>query len=480
MIEDIEAGKVNCVIVKDLSRFGRDYIDTGRYLERLFPELGVRFISVTDGIDSMKQSYDMLLPIKNIFNEQYARDISKKIHATINTKQNAGEFIGAFTSYGYKKSPTNKNKLVIDEYPATVVRRVFSLYLQGIGKQSIAKLLNEEGILCPSAYKELKGLNYKNGNRLSKTYYWTYSAINMILKNEMYIGNMVQGKKYQRLRSKQRMVKKEDWVVVENTHEPIIDRHTWEKVQKLLTKRHRDIDLETNKNIFAGFIKCGDCGRAMIKNFWRRADGSKSYSFYCGTYKRSGKDFCTPHTLPFQVLEDIILGDLKTIIHSIDHLQELVKSQTFTEEKVKLTAETEVMSIKSELERIKKMKKAIYEDYREDLISKEEFISYKEDYLRKEEVYAEQIVTLENKSKDNMVKDVFETPWMKRLLEMKDIEVLDRDIIVEMLDEITVFENRKIKIRYNFSEIKILAQATTSTWWDRSREGRGRYEGEGH
>ena len=250
MIADIEDNKVNCVVVKDLSRFGRDYIDTGRYLERIFPELNVRFISVTDNIDSMKQAYDMLLPIKNIFNEQYARDISNKVQATVKSKQKAGEFIGAFTSYGYKKSPANKNKLVIDEYASEVVKRVFTMYAQGIGKQSIAKILNAEGILCPSEYKKLNGENYKNCNRLEKTSYWTYSTIKVMLQNEIYIGNMVQGKKHQRMRSKQRLVEKENWIRVENTHEPIIDRQLWDKVQKLLTKKHRDIDLETNKNIF--------------------------------------------------------------------------------------------------------------------------------------------------------------------------------------------------------------------------------------
>ena len=149
MINDIENGKVNCVIVKDLSRFGRDYIETGRYLERYFPEQNVRFISVTDHIDSFVQAYDMLLPIKNIFNEQYARDISRKIHASIRTKQQAGEFIGAFASYGYRKSPSDKNKLVIDEYAAAVVRQIFELYNRGYGKLRIAALLNKEGILCP-------------------------------------------------------------------------------------------------------------------------------------------------------------------------------------------------------------------------------------------------------------------------------------------------------------------------------------------
>ena len=450
MIADIEDGKVNCVVVKDLSRFGRDYIDTGRYLERYFPELGVRFISVTDSIDSMKQAYDMLLPIKNIFNEQYARDISKKIQATVKSKQKAGEFIGAFTSYGYKKSPVDKNKLVIDDYAADVVRRIFSLYIQGYGKQRIAKLLNSEGILCPAEYKKVNGENYKNCNRLESTTYWSYSTINSILHREMYVGNMVQGTKHQRMRSKQKKMPKEEWIIVENTHEPIIDKETWEKAQSLLQKRTRELGLETNKNIFAGFVKCGDCGRAMTKNMWRRADGSKTYSLYCGTYKRNGKQYCTPHTLPMAVLEDIVLGDLKAIVDSVDNLKELVQSQSFTASKVKRIADTELSKIKAELERVKRLKKSIYEDYREELISKEEFLSYREDYLKKEELYSKQIETLEEKKKESVTEDVFETPWLRRLLELKDIEELDRDIIVEMIDQITVYENRKLKISYNF------------------------------
>lgn len=451
MIADIEDGKVNCVVVKDLSRFGRDYIDTGRYLERYFPEVGVRFISVTDSIDSMKQAYDMLLPIKNIFNEQYARDISKKIQSTVKSKQKAGEFIGAFTSYGYKKSPVDKNKLVIDEYAADVVRRIFSLYIQGYGKQKIAKMLNEEGILCPVEYKKAAGDNYRNGKCLESTTYWSYSTINSILHREMYVGNMVQGTKHQRMRSKQKKMPKEDWIIVENTHEPIIDRETWEKTQSLLTKRTRELDLEANKNIFAGFVKCGDCGRSMVKNMWRRTDGSKTYSLYCGTYKRIGKEYCTPHTLPMAVLEDIVLGDLKAIIHSIDDLRKLVKLQSSTASRVKKIADSELNKAKAELERVKKLKKSIYEDYKEELISKEEFLSYREDYLKKEELYFKQIEALEEKKKKNKTEDVFKTPWLRRLLELKDIESLDRDIVMEMISEIKVYENHKIKIIYNFS-----------------------------
>ncbi|MCI9083312.1 MAG: recombinase family protein [Lachnospiraceae bacterium] len=451
MISDIEEGKVNCVVVKDLSRFGRDYIDTGRYLERVFPELGVRFISVSDGIDSIRQAYDMLLPIKNIFNEQYARDISKKIQATVRSKQKAGEFIGSFASYGYKKSHSDKNKLIIDEYAAEVVKKIFRLYVGGMGKLSIAKLLNAEGILCPSEYKTANGENYRNCNRLESTSYWTYSTINLMLKNEIYAGNMVQGKKHQQMRSRQKPVKRENWIVVKGTHEAIIDPETWEKAQKLLKQKHRDMDLETNKNIFAGFIICGDCKRAMMKNSWKRADGSRMYSFYCGTYKRQGKGYCTPHTLPLHVLEDIILEDLRVMIRNVQDLQKIVKNQSFpyysrTEE----LAKQEMIKAKVELERIQKLKKSVYEDYKEGLISKEEYLSYREDYLKKEALYIKQIKALETEKKSHAVQDVFDTPWLKRLLEWQDIEALDREIVVEMIDQIIIYENHKIKICYNF------------------------------
>lgn len=451
MIEDIESGNINCVIVKDLSRFGRDYIETGRFLERVFPDLGVRFISLTDGIDSLKQVYDMLLPIKNIFNEQYARDISKKVKTAVKTKQQSGEFIGAFTSYGYKKSPTDKNKLIIDEYPASIIKRIFAMYIKGYGKQRIAKILNSEGVLCPSEYKKLNGSNYRNANKLDSTTYWSYTTINSILKKEIYIGNMVQGTKFQRMRGKQRKVPKEQWIVVENTHEPIIDMETWQKTQTLLKRRTRKLDLDKNVNIFAGFLKCGDCGRAMTKRMWKLADGTKVYEFYCGTYRRSGRTYCTPHGIPLKVLEGIVLGDLKKIIGSVDDLKALVQSQDINVDKSKQLASREIGKIQLDLERIKTLKKSVYEDYKEGLIYKEEFLSYREDYSKKEELFLKQLEVLEKEKDEGITSNVFETPWVKRLLELKEIESLDRDIIIEMIDQVTIYENRKIKISYNFS-----------------------------
>lgn len=452
MIADIEDGNVNCVIVKDLSRFGRDYIDTGKYLERYFPDSDVRFISITDNIDSFKQAYDMLLPIKNIFNEQYSRDISKKVHAAMKTKQKAGEFIGAFASYGYRKSSADKNRLVIDEYAAEVVRRIYQMYISGTGKNSIAVALNREGVVCPSEYKKLNGENYKNSHRLDSTTYWTYSTVNRLLQNEMYIGNMVQGRKTQRMRSKQRFIEKEDWMVVENTHEAIIDKETWEKAQSLLKRRTRNMDLSENTSIFAGFLKCGDCGRALVKKIGSSGHGAGIINYYCGTYVRSGRQYCAPHPMPYLILEKIILEDLQLIIQNIEDLRKIAKQNQTAAITIKRVTDNEKSRLNAELDKVYKLKKAVYEDYREGLISKKEFVTYRQDYLKKEDLLTKQLESVKEQQNERATPDIFECPWVKRLLELRCVEALDRDIVVEMIHEVKIFENHKIKITYNFSD----------------------------
>ncbi len=450
MIEDIEAGKVNCVIVKDLSRFGRDYIDTGKYLERYFPERGVRFIAITDHIDSMKQAYDMLLPIKNIFNEQYARDISKKVHASIKTKQRTGEFIGAFASYGYRKSPADKNKLVIDEYAAGVIRKIFDLYIEGYGKIRIAALLNEAGIVCPSEYKRINGDNYRNSTRLDSTFYWTYSTINRILQNEMYAGNMVQNRKSQRMRGKAKAQDRKDWIVVKGTHDAIIDAETWNRAQDLLKRRTRNLDLNSNLSIFAGFLKCGDCGRALAKKTGAPGHGGGNVNYYCGAYVRSGRQFCTPHKVPHWVLEKIILDDLQAIIQSINNIHEIIEHNQTAVVTATQINEKEKRRLCAELEKVRKLKKAVYEDYQDGLISKDEFFAYRQDYLKKEALLEKQLESIGDRQ-DKAAPDIFDNPWIKRLLAFGAVAELDRDIVLEMIHEITVYEDRKIKITYNFS-----------------------------
>ncbi len=240
MLADAQAKKLTCILVKDLSRFGRNYLETGKYIQQVFPQLGIRFIAVNDQVDTKderQQGFDMMLPIRNIFNEGYSQDISRKVQSSFKVMQKAGAFCGAHTSYGYHKNPTNRHKLVIDPYAAAVVRDIYSWYLSGVGQRTIAAKLNEKGILCPSAYKQQNGENYHNSKRLDTTSYWTYTTIHRILQNEMYKGYMVQNKCVRKMRGKARQRPKEEWIIVPGTHEAIIDLEVWERVQELLKHR---------------------------------------------------------------------------------------------------------------------------------------------------------------------------------------------------------------------------------------------------
>lgn len=454
MMEDIYAGLVNCVIVKDLSRFGRDYIDTGRYLERVFPELGIRFISVTDGIDSLYQTYDILLPIKNIFNEQYARDISQKIRATMRAKQKAGEFIGAFACYGYRKDPCNRNRLLIDEYPASIVKTIFSLFLEGKSKQEIADILNERGVLCPSRYKISCGENYRS--RAEKDSGWTYSTIYNMLHNQIYTGAMVQGKKYQKMRSSQHMVKKDEWIIVQDTHEAIIDQKTWRETQRLLGQRRRACSGEYSENPFSGLIFCGCCKKPMILNRWKRADGKMSASFYCGTYKRKGKSGCTPHAIPAELLESIIYRDMQKLLEHDVNLQELrqkVWKQQMEEKR--LSRKKEQSRAETSCNKMRRLKQQVYEDYREGLLSRREFMNYTEDYTKKEQFYMDQMEHLKDMEDLREEKRTWKGNHANReegFGRQTISAAVKKRVLMELIDHIEVREEKFLDVYYNFSQ----------------------------
>lgn len=451
MLEDIQAGLVNCVVVKDLSRFGRDYIDSGYYLERVFPKQGVRFVSVSDGIDSLRQSYDMLLPIKNIFNEQYARDISRKIRATMRAKQRAGEFIGAFACYGYRKDPRNRNHLLIDEYAAPIVRKIFALFLNGKSKQEIAELLNKEGILCPSEYKRQCGQNYRNGIKTESSSGWTYATVHCMLKNEVYTGVMVQGKKVQNMRSRQRTINRKDWIIVPDMHEAVISKETWERTQKLLQQNGRTAAGKYEKGIFSGLIFCGKCKNTMVQNRWKRSDGSVVSCYYCGTYKRKGKNFCSPHALPTELLESLVKEDLQKILlskYDLNSMYQKVQAQRSKEEKNKMLQE--LVKNNNLLLKVRNLKKQSYEDYREGILTREEFLFYSEDYSRKEQLYLKRAEELKNM--ENYYKKAGESAGDKEFQDPKRKKYICKQIFMELIDRIEVREDQCLEIHYRFSK----------------------------
>jgi DNA invertase Pin-like site-specific DNA recombinase len=442
MLRDIQRGAIDCVVVKDLSRFGRDYIDAGYYLERWLPAHGVRFIAVADGIDTCTGAYDMLLPMKNVFNEQYARDISKKIRASIRAKQERGDFVGAFPSYGYRKEEGDRNKLAVDPAAAQVVRRIFDLFEGGMGKVRIAKTLNSEKIPCPSEYKRLSGENYRNGSRKDQTTYWTYATIHRILKNRMYTGAMTQARDFRPgMHAPAKKQEESQWVVVPNTHEAIIDPAQWARVQRLLEKTTRQPAFQTGVSPFAGFLICGDCGRAMCKT--KRAGGIQ---YCCGSYKRYGAGICTKHAISHRELEEAVLGDLNRILAAVPDLTALVREAVPPQLARDLTAPREKLG--EALARVARRKQDLYEDYREGLLTKADFLAYQADYAAQQTRLTAQLAQLDQEKPD----DPLDQPWVRALLEEGKLTALDRATVAETIREIRVFEGRELQITYQFSD----------------------------
>ena len=441
LIADIEAGRVNCVVVKDLSRFGRDYIDMGFYLERVFPEKGVRFIAINDHVDSLKGPYDMMLPLKNVFNAQYAKDISDKVRSSFKAKQHRGEFVGAFAGYGYLKDPENHNHLVVDPVAAKVVQRIFTMAAAGVGQVRIAKTLNDEHIPCPSAYKKLMGMKYTNSHKLEGTTYWTYATIHRMLQNEMYLGNMVQARNLRpTMHGKAKKAAQENWTVVSGTHEAIISRELWDAVQAQVTKNSRELDFNGNVGLFAGFLKCADCGRSMTKTTW-----ANRTSYSCGSYHRYGKTVCSSHYIAQADLETILLNDLNRIIDAVTDLKQLAEENRDTAAAAAPRIHEE-NRLRSALERIQRLKKSAYEDYRDQILSKAEFLRYKADYDAQEQTLQQQI-----DSCTEFEAPVLTQPWVDKLLTLGHLTELDRMTLAQTVKEIRIYEGKHIEITYLFS-----------------------------
>lgn len=444
LLADIEAGRINCVIVKDLSRFGRDYIDMGYYLERYFPAHNVRFIAINDGVDSFNGPYDMLLPLKNVFNSQYAKDISKKVRSAFAVKQCRGEFVGAFASYGYQKDPENHNKLIIDPAAAQVVRRVFRLAASGVGQLRIAQQLNEEKVPCPSEYKRLMGERYANGKRLETTRYWTYATIHRMLGNEMYLGNMVQRRSARStMHGKAKAVSREAWAVVPGTHPPIIEGALWEAVQAQLSQNAKAPDFGKNLGLFAGFLKCGDCGRAMVKTTW-----NDRVRYDCGSYRRYGAIACSKHHILQDDLERILLRDLNRIISEAGDLNQVVEKSRLISAPAHQDAHSR-KRLEDALERVRRLKQGAYEDYRGKLLSREEFQRYKTDYDRQEAALTAQLEQLDNGAGQTAA---VEQPWVERLLQLGRLTELDRATLSQTVEVIRVFGDKQVEITYRFSD----------------------------
>lgn len=457
MTTDIEAGKVNCVIVKDLSRFGREYIEAGRWIERTYPALNVRFISVTDHFDSKTADFSeksFVVPIKNFVNESYCRDISGKVRSHQKMKRERGEFIGAFAPYGYRKDTENKNCLIVDDYAADIVRKVFSWKIEGFSLGAIAEKLNMRHIQSPKEYKQSNGENYHAGFQGTDIPKWSAVQIKRILTNEVYIGNMVQGKQERiSYKVKQRLEKPEsEWVRVENTHPAIISFSDYEVVQRLLQYDGRASKTSDSSSFFAGFVFCGDCGVPMIRRV-NRYKGKEKAFYICQTKNKGGD--CTRHSVPEDVLKRIVLKEIQTftaLFTDYEMVMEELQKMEISYEQV-VNYDMQIAKLQEEYSRFYSLKASLHDDLRTGLITKEEFDDFRESYGKRCEELEQMI-----EEQKTMVKQMFEggvratvrlEEW-KRSLELKE---LDRTLLALTVDRIEIYENKQIRIRLRYQDV---------------------------
>ena len=457
MLGDIKKGRINCVIVKDLARSFRNYSDQGYYLDDWFPRFNVRFISLYhQPLDSYKEPHNMrsiAVPIQGVLNENHCAETSDKIREVFDMKRRNGEHIGSFAAYGYIKDPNDKNALVVDEEAAEVVREIFTKFLDGMSKNAIVHYLNEHGVLSPAAYKrERLGLKYQNPSiDPAKRPLWGAVTITGILKNRMYCGDMVQGR--YRVKSYkihvQEVVPEDEWYIVENTHEAIIDRDTFDKVQRLLLRDTRTAPQKKQIYLFSGFLRCADCGKAMTRS---KVGGTVYY--YCRTYKDQSKSACTKHTIKHNRLEVAVLYAIQQQVYlAVDYTKTierinrapLVKSQS-----KKLSDAIEQKE--RELAKIARYKQAIYQDWKDGEITHSDYRHMKEDYEEQAEALNEVIDKLraEQAELENGIDT--ENPFLKAFRQYGNIEKLTRDVLIELVDHIKVYEGGNISIVFRFAD----------------------------
>ena len=454
LLADVYSGRINCVIVKDLSRLSRNYTDAGNLIENLFVRLNVRFISLAEGVDSYRNPdsvSNIIVPITNVMNDQYCYQTSKKIRQVFDMKRRNGEFIGSYAPYGYVKDPNDKHALLVDPEAAEVVKSIFALFLSGMNKRGITYYLNDHGTLCPTAYKQQQGLKYNAPNAQGNPM-WSTITIDTILKNHVYVGDMVQGR--QRVKSYkihiQEKVPEEEWFIVENTHEAIIDRETFAKVQSLLKRDTRTAPKAKQLYLFSSFLKCADCGRAMS-----RIASKGIYVYYqCGTYKSLSKKACTMHSIKSDRLEAGVLFAIQQQVHLAITYSELIariNSAPLKKSKSKRLEDT-IAAKEKELAKIMRYKQALYQDWKDGEITRNDYRHMSEDYEQQIESLTRimQTLTAEQEQLENGVDA--ESPCLTAFLKYRNIDKLTREILGELIDHIKVYEGGNISVKFKYAD----------------------------
>ena len=446
MMEDIYNGKINSVIVKDLSRLGRNYLEVGDFFERIVPQYDIRFIALNDNVDSYlkpESMYSLEIIFKNLMNESYAKDISNKVKSSLLISKKNGNFIGVVAPYGYMKDPEDKHKFIIDEEAAQVVKSIFDMAMKGKTRKDIIDELNKKNIITPSKYIKLK-YNYRTGN-VAET--WSLAILDSILRNETYIGTLVQGKTARKSHKDHTdyRIDKEEWLKTKNHHKAIIKEDIFYQVNTILFDRGLRSSNSGKYYKYSGFLKCGDCNNNMYRTNKRYKEVDNIY-YYCGNYLNN--KVCSKHCIREDELDEVVLQLLNKFIQLVCDLEDKLKKElsTFSIEYNNEVKEIKLIKIEKEIKQYKDMLDEIKDDYKNELINDEDFDNFNEYYL-----YELNRLNLEKEAIENDKVSKNSLNWMNRILKLGYIDELNRNIVKEFINNIYVYNDKKIKIDFRFS-----------------------------
>ena len=454
MMQDITDGKVNCVIVKDLSRLGREYIETGRYLRRIFPAYGVRFIAINDNIDTAHEHAgdDLNISMKNLINDAYCHDISVKTRSALEVKPKKGDYVGACPVYGYRKSEENRNQLVVDEYAARVVRDIFRAKIDGRSAKRIADELNALGVLSPLAYKISRGLPHPKGGFADRPdAKWSATTVSRILQDEIYTGTLVQGRQGTYNHKLRNVIQKpdEEWIRVKDAHEAIIRKRDFDLVQHIMGLDTRTAPEGEKVYLFSGLLVCGCCGARMTRK--TNTVGGKKYIYYhCPTGKKHG---CThPVMLREDDLTQCVLASVQAHIKnvvSVDELLNSISEETINRELV-AGCKAQIAENRAQLEQIGVFKAGLYENFVKGMLDKAEYKSLRDGYTERMEELRSAIDQLRQEMERVTDRTSERQKWAQQFREFSNMTELDRRAVVTLIQSIRIISKTELKITFRY------------------------------
>ena len=451
MMSAISSGELNCIVVKDLSRFGREYIEVGKYIEKIFPRLGIRFIAINDSYDNAQPNSaanEIVLPFKNLINDSYCRDISIKVRSNLDAKRRNGEFVGSRVVYGYLRSPEDKNKLIIDEKVSPIIQDIFRWKTEGLSPAQIADRLNAIGILSPIEYKRSCGSKQRTCFQTKMQAAWSAVAIYRILKNEIYTGTLVQGKTTTpNYKVKKTILKKEtEWARTANAHEAIITPAQFDLVQKIMLDDTRSPVGSDGVHPFSGKVFCADCNGAMVRKVSRNGNHEYAY-FICGNNKQD-KSTCSSHS----IREDTVMATVLAVIQAqiavaLDMNEAMSRVQSLSWESRELEKLDAKISFQENIiEKSRHLKASLYEDYHNAIVTREEYEAYKKDFDARISDACTTIMRLRGERNSVMGGLTDQQGWLSQFRQYENITEITRRVVVNLIDRIYIHEDKGIDV----------------------------------